>query len=47
MADLLVLAGLGLLGVALWLVWSWPAVLAYAGVVLIVLAVVMQREVTA
>jgi hypothetical protein len=48
-ADLLVLTGLVLLGAALWLVWGWPAALAYAGVALVGLglALAYTREVSA
>lgn len=50
LADLFVLAGLCLLGAALWLAWGWPAALAYVGTVLVVCGVVLahsDREVAA
>jgi hypothetical protein len=43
MADLLVLAGLVLLGAALWLVWGWPAALAFAGTALVLAGLVLAR----
>lgn len=43
LADVLVLAGLALLGAALWLAWGWPAALAYAGAALVVVGLVLAR----
>ncbi len=44
--DWLVIVGIGILGLALWLVWGWVAVLAYVGVLAVVVGLVgaMLRE---
>lgn len=38
--DWLVIVGIGILGLALWLVWGWVAVLAYVGVLAMVVGLV-------